>query len=97
MKIKSALLLILFVAFLAAPTIITITTKDADVSNFFSLNEEENHVKTQQPIFEFQIQKDLSSIATIQFLKQKNIAGYHDINHYNNVFLEISSPPPKPA
>lgn len=97
MKIKSALLLILFVAFLAAPAIITISNKDADVSNFFSLNEEENHVKTQHPIFELKVQKDLSSINAIQFLKQKNNIGFPYINHYNNVFPEISSPPPKQA
>ena len=95
MKFKATLLLFLFVAFLATPAIITLSNRDADISVFFSLTEEENHVKLHQPVSEFEIKKNKFNITAIQFLKQKKLDGSRYVNHYNDVDLEILSPPPR--
>ena len=41
-KVTSLAILIIFSAFLAAPTIISIVDKDFNVAAFYSVNEEEN-------------------------------------------------------
>ena len=95
LRLTSIFLLIVFTSFLVTPAIISLSGNRADVSTFFSMNEEENSNKLPQANFTFVIEKIQSNIESLEFLKnQKNNSNYH-INDYSNVFLEIVSPPPR--
>lgn len=89
--------MIVFTSFLVTPAIISLSGHHADVSSYFSMNEEENSVKLPKLISEFQVNDSKSCLATIQFLKkQKNSFQYY-LTNYKMVFLDVISPPPKLA
>jgi len=97
LKIKAVFLLVMFVAFLATPAIITFSNRDADISTYFSLTEEENQVKLNQPVYVLKIEKNHFGIAAIQFLRKIRLDGFRYVNNYNEVHLDITSPPPRLA
>ena len=97
MRLTSILLLIVFTSFLVTPAIISLSGNQADVSTFFSVNEEENSNKMPKPNFVFDIKKIQSNCDSIKLLqKQRNQDGFQ-IERYSNVFLEVISPPPRLA
>ena len=97
MRLTSIILLFIFTSFLVTPAIISISGSQADISTYFSMNEEENSVKLPKLISEFQLCDSKSGLATIQILKkQKNTFQYYQ-NNYKVVFLDVVSPPPKLA
>jgi hypothetical protein len=58
MKIVAQFVLFLFLSFIALPTIVMVINKDSDISNAYSLTEEENHshikvVKAHIIVFEY--------------------------------------------
>ncbi|WP_347373565.1 hypothetical protein [Aequorivita sp. Q41] len=97
MRLSSIFLLIVFTSFLVTPAIITISGNQADVSTFFSMNEEENSVKLPKLVSEYQVNDLKSSLAAIQFLKQQKNNFQYYLNNYKMVFLDVVSPPPKLA
>jgi len=95
LRLTSIFLLIVFTSFLVAPAVISICGHQADISSYFSMNEEENSVKLPKLMTEYHANDSKSSLATIQFLKkQKNFYQYY-LNNYKMVFLDVVSPPPK--
>ncbi len=95
MRVVSILLLLVFTSFLVTPAIISLSGQKADVSTFFSMNEEENSNKMPKSNFVFVIEKIHSNIESLKFLKkQKNKDGFQ-INNYSKVFIDVVSPPPR--
>jgi len=89
--------MIVFTSFLVTPAIISISGHHADVSSYFSMNEEENSLKLPKLMSEFHVNDSKSSLATIQLLrKHKNKYQYY-LDNYKMVFLDVISPPPKMA
>lgn len=77
------------------PAIISISGKQADVSTFFSLNEEENTNQMPKPNLVFNIEKSHSNYESLKFLKTQKNRDRFQITNYSNVFLDVSSPPPR--
>ncbi|HBC03929.1 MAG TPA: hypothetical protein DC015_07000 [Aequorivita sp.] len=97
LRLTSILLLLVFTSFLVTPAIISLSGNQADVSTFFSMNEEENSNKMPKPNFVFDIEKLHSNCESLEFLKKhKNRDGFQ-IDRYSNVFLDVVSPPPRKA
>lgn len=96
MKIKSFFLLILFLSFLATPTIVTYLNQSVDVSMAFTANEEENSAKN-QIVFEFNIQDSNSESISIHFLQEQAALNHFYKDGAKLVVLDVLSPPPKVA
>lgn len=93
MKTLSAIVLLLFVAFLSTPTIVTLIEKNTNISVFYSFSEEEIHKDFKE------IKANLNQETHFVFLdwkQQKNtkIISENATKH-DNVFEEIFSPPPE--
>jgi hypothetical protein len=92
MKILVNIVLIMFLSFLAAPTVVSMLQDDADVSMVYNLTEEEiqkeiKEVKAHHYFeFEYTFYKALKKSAEI---KSENL------QRHDNVFEEIFSPPPE--
>ncbi len=97
MRFISIFLLIVFASFLVTPAVIGICGHQADVSTFFSMNEEENSAKSPKVISEFHFNDSKSSLVSIQFLKKQKTKFQYYLNNYKMVFLDVVSPPPKLA
>lgn len=97
MRYTSILLMIVFTSFLVTPAIISLSGNQADVSTFFSMNEEENSNKIPKPNLVFFFEKIQSNYESLAFLKmQKNKDGFQ-IDKYSKVFIDVVSPPPRLA
>jgi cell division protein FtsL len=95
LRIKSTILLILFVAFIAAPSVVTFYNHDADVSVFYSMNEEENQngfeIESEKEVqFEEQSLTDFTRI----FQKKKTASNFGYLMNFLNWHSETISPPP---
>lgn len=69
----------------------------ADMSTYFSMNEEENSTKAPKVISEYHFNDMKSNLGSIQFLKKQKNKFQHYLNNYQMVFLDVVSPPPKLA
>ena len=97
MRLTSLFLLIIFASFLVTPAVIGICGHQADISTYFSMNEEENSAKSPKVISEYQFNEHKSSLVSIQFLKKQKTKFNYYLNNYKIVFLDVVSPPPKVA
>lgn len=97
MRFTSILLLIVFTSFLVTPAIISISGNQADVSTFFSMNEEENSNKMPKPNFVFVFEKIQSNYESLAFLKKQKGKDGFQIDKYSKVFIDVVSPPPRLA
>lgn len=92
MKFAVNIVLVLFLSFLAAPTVVSLLQDDADVSMVYSLTEEE-------------IQKEIKEVKAhhhfyVEFTfykadKQSSEIKSENLQRHDNVFEEIFSPPPE--
>jgi hypothetical protein len=93
MKLTSALLLFFFVAFLSAPTIVTLIEKNSDVSVLFNCSEEETNKDLKE------IKANLNESISLEFLnwnyKINNKIIFENLSKHDNVFAVIFSPPPE--
>jgi len=97
LRIKSTFLLCIFVAFLAAPTLITFTNTDADFSTYFSLNEEEHK---DGPKVDGNKEIDLENkkpLATFTFSEEQTLSNFSYIESWKTLHSETVSPPPEQA
>lgn len=84
------LVLIIFILFLATPTIVSAIDKDADTSYFFNMSEEENHaafneIKSIATIYSIPIAIDFEGLQKVQF----SILNERKVNSIKpNVFLQ---------
>ena len=90
MKATTYLLLILFVSFLATPTLISVIKKSCDTSNFFNIVEEEFSHKAVQ---EFKIQIVIENSFKLARLSTSLIISENQLKH-DNITPAIFSPPP---
>ena len=97
MRLISIFLLIVFTSFLVTPAVISICGEQADISSYFSMNEEENSLKLPKLMSEYHVNVSNSSLATILLLKKQKDKFQYYLNNYKMVFLEVVSPPPKLA
>ncbi|WP_299776734.1 hypothetical protein [uncultured Formosa sp.] len=91
--ITSLFLSVIFVLFISAPTLITMLKKNADVSMFFSLAEEENSKENVKLIsFELNAHNDINYVFGL--LETDNSFNFY-LNTYSQLDLENVSPPPE--
>lgn len=95
MKKLACILSIIFLSFLAGPTIVAYIDDDADISFVFTASEEENSSENCLS-FEYTIQETHSNHQSIHFLQQQQeTIGYSYKEDYHQVFLDVLSPPPQ--
>lgn len=93
MKMVVHLCLVVFIAFLVTPTVISMVKKDADISLVYSFAEEEENHKSQKEIpaitnsDAFDMNFNMPKIAS-------TITLFHSLKH-DNVTSRIFSPPPE--
>ncbi len=93
MKFLSGFLLVTFVMFLSAPTVVSLIKKSTDTSLFYSLAEEEIH----KDLIEFKIPEKqffYPPFLDIKMSKKTLIISFNSAHHFN-VPSEIFSPPPE--
>lgn len=93
MKILVNIVLIMFLSFLAAPTVVSlIDNDDADMSMVYSLTEEElqKEIKEVKAYAEYEYQP-----VFFQTAKQSSEIKSENLQRHGNVFEEIFSPPPE--
>lgn len=93
MKLFSKLLLIVFIAFLSAPTVVTLIKKNANTSLFYSLAEEEIHKELKEVKAEVKLHFDYSFLG-LKIKKNTSIVS-ENLSRHDKVSSEITSPPPK--
>jgi hypothetical protein len=93
MKFLAKLLLVLFVAFLSAPTIVKLIEKNTDVSLFYDFSDEELHKDYKE------IKANLSYEYEFVFVDLSNTTSTiiisKNLSRHDNVSEEIFSPPPE--
>jgi len=92
MKFIARLILIIFVAFLSTPTVVTLIKKNTDISMFYSFAEEEIHKDLKEikalkqcfdyPFTELELNPDSKIIS-------------ENLSRHDNVASAIFSPPPE--
>ncbi|MFV8347057.1 hypothetical protein [Flavobacterium sp. ZB4P13] len=90
MKIISKIFLILFIAFLVTPTIVTVIEKSADVSIFYSVSEEEHAHKEIKTFFYFE---SSTEIITSSRLSSSAILS-ENLSKHDSITSSIFIPPP---
>lgn len=94
MKSIALILSIIFMSFVAGPTVVALIDDTVDMSFAFTANEEENSSKNLLS-FESLIEEAYSNHESIQYLRthSKQEFSYEDDCH--QVYLEVLSPPPR--
>ena len=93
MKSVARILMVLFIAFLSMPTIVTLIEKNTDVSLFYSFAEEEIHKDLKEIKEDLKQQFDYPFMDAKIKLNSKIIS--ENLSHHDNVSEEIFSPPPE--
>ena len=91
MKHLAQIILVLFVAFLSTPTIVSLIEKKTDVSIFYSLAEEEIHKELKE--VKAEIKSYDYPISTIALKKSRIVS--ENLSKHDNVSSVIFSPPPE--
>jgi len=91
MKILVNIVLFLFIAFLAMPTIVSVIEDEADVSVFYSLTEEE----IQKELKEVKAAPEEFHFTFIGVTKNSSGIRSENLRKHDNVSEEIFSPPPE--
>ena len=93
MKSVARILMVLFIAFLSTPTIVTLIEKNTDISMFYSFSEEEIHKDFKD------IKADIKQHFDYPFIEFKVTTNSkiisENLSRHDNVFEEIFSPPPE--
>lgn len=89
----SKLLLIVFIAFLSTPTVVTLIKKSTDTSVFYSFAEEEIHKELKEVKADLKQHFDYPFL-DLQIKKNTEIISENLLSH-DNVASEIFSPPPE--
>ena len=93
MKFISIILIFLFIAFLSAPSVVTLIKKNKNTSLFYSFAEEEIHKQIKE------VKAELKQHFDYPFLDLKinknSIIVSENLSRHDNVASEIFSPPPE--
>lgn len=93
MKWTASLILALFVAFIATPTVIAMIEKSCDTSIFYTMTEEEENHKDFKVVFE-------KPHGHPEFEQPERSSGkilYENLSRHDNASATIFSPPPELA
>lgn len=93
MKLFSKLLLIVFIAFLSAPNVVTLIKKSTDTSIFYSFAEEEIHKELKEVKAEVKQHFDYPFLE-LKIHKNTNIIS-ENLSRHDKIFDDIFSPPPE--
>lgn len=93
MKILVSIVLLLFISFLAVPTIVSLLDDDSDVSISYNLNEEEVHKELQ----EIKAGPSEFSFSFLKAIKKSSKITSNNLRVHKRVFGDIFSPPPELA
>ena len=93
-NIGSILLSLIFLALLAAPTIISLVDDSVDISVFYSTSEEEEKSSETSKTFEVVFNNLTGNDADFSFTKSINHHGYY-FKTYPKPHLNLISPPPE--
>ena len=93
-NIVSVFLALIFLAFLSAPSIISMVDSSIDVSILFASSEEEESGNEKPLNIEFIITKTISDIMGIKDLTNSNNTSYF-FKKYSKPHLNLISPPPE--
>ncbi|WP_298121258.1 hypothetical protein [Flavobacterium sp.] len=93
MKSVARILVVLFIAFLSTPTVVSLIEKNTDVSIFYSFSEEEIHKDLKEIKAELKQQFDYPFMDLKIKLNSKIIS--ENLSHHDNVTSSIFSPPPE--
>lgn len=96
MRLIASFFIVLFLAFIATPSIVTYIDRSVDVSMAFTANEEENSPKTEIAL-EYLFHIDNRNITSLHFLQEQTAFNHFYKEGYRLVYLDILSPPPKQA
>ncbi|SDR88763.1 hypothetical protein [Christiangramia echinicola] len=96
MKNFAYILSFVFISFLFTPSVIALVDRTVDISIAYSVNEEESSSKN-QITFEYNIEELDSNYESIHFLQLRKLDGHYYKENLYNVFLSVTSPPPKKA
>ncbi|ETN94688.1 hypothetical protein SAMN04487906_1572 [Zhouia amylolytica] len=91
----AVLFLLIFTAFIAAPTVMSIIKSDADTSIFFSLAEEENKSSTSSAEKDYVFSHYRFSNYYITDSKKNNADFVYVDNYYPSIVLNQHCPPPE--
>lgn len=93
-QIVSLFFLLLFTAFISAPTLISMIEKSIDTSVFYSISEEENKVNETIKIFELKLLENHQTyLSLIDSENEKASTSY--LKNYESFAIECFSPPPE--
>lgn len=96
MRFIASFFIVLFLAFLVTPSIVTYVDESVDVSLAFTANEEENSPKT-EIAFEYLFQIDNRYTFSLHFLQEQTAFNHFYKEGNKLIYLDILSPPPKQA
>ncbi|MCU0349598.1 MAG: hypothetical protein MUF43_02030 [Flavobacterium sp.] len=94
MKFVINLMLLLFISFLAAPTVVGLVNKEVDVSCYFNVSEEEEASTSSTPEIKMLPNEFTLLISNIPFLSNSSSFFFHELMRFNNLSHKIFSPPP---
>ena len=90
MKMISKIFLIIFIAFLVTPTIVTVIEKSSDISIFYSMSEEEHSHKDIKTFF----YSDNSVDEIVLYRLSSNAILSENLSKHDNITSTIFIPPP---
>ena len=93
MKFISIILIFLFIAFLSAPSVVTLIKKNKNTSLFYSFAEEEIHKELKEVKAELKQHFDYPFL-NLKIDKNTTIVS-ENLSRHDNVASEIFSPPPE--
>lgn len=91
MKIISKIVVFVFIAFLATPTIVSVLDKSVDMSMFYSFSEEEKVDKEIKAVFSF----DIISTAITLIPRNSSLIQSENFSKHDNVASDIVISPPE--
>ncbi|CAM3982220.1 hypothetical protein FLSI110296_06985 [Flavobacterium sinopsychrotolerans] len=90
MKIISKIFLIIFIAFLVTPTIVTVIEKSSDISIFYSLSEEEHAHKEIKTFFYLDNSSDIIMPSELP----SSVILSENLSKHDKITSSIFIPPP---
>ncbi|AXG75052.1 hypothetical protein DVK85_12760 [Flavobacterium arcticum] len=90
MKFIVSIVLLMFISFLATPTIVSLLDDNTDVSICYSLNEEEIH----KEIKEIKAGPSEFSFCFLGAIKKSSKITSNNLRRHKRVFGDVLSPPP---
>ncbi|MES2574323.1 MAG: hypothetical protein V4572_05230 [Bacteroidota bacterium] len=91
MKLAAKILLVVFITFLATPTIVSVIKKNADTSIFYSFSEEEKAHKEVKAVFNFDIVKTPVNFSNLN----SSLIHSENLSKHDKISSKIFIPPPE--